>query len=170
LPVGGDAEAFDDEADYTLGLSWKKEDSYAANVSANWLTFPGEETKSSLELLATGTLAAPLEPSLTGFFDVRSEDWGLELLLGPGWAMNTWEVYTQARAGFVQAGDGSASRAYGGIEAGGSRALSRSVTLGFYARTDVADEESFADRINSGTVTKVRGSGVAAGVSLSVFH
>jgi hypothetical protein len=166
-PVGADADAFVDEADYTVGAAWEGQ-GYTADVSATWLTFPGEGEQASLELAGSVGIDAPLMPSLTGFYDAEFEDWGLELAAGPVWEIEAWEVYALARAGFVRPGDGSASRSYGGVEAGAARPVSEGVVIGFYARAELADEESFARSIDGGIVTASRSSGYAAGISLSL--
>lgn len=167
LPVGSGQAAFDDEADYTLGMAWAGK-GYSADVSANWLTFPGEETEASLELAASVTLDAPFAPTLIGFYDADLEDRGLEIAAGPEWEMGEWTVYAFGRAGFVHPGDGSAHRSYFGGEAGASRPVSEFAEIGFFARADMADEDSFARRIQGGDITAFRNSGVAAGVSLSL--
>ncbi len=167
LPVGSGQAAFDDEADYTLGMAWAGK-GYSADVSANWLTFPGEETEASLELAASVTLDAPFAPTLIGFYDADLEDRGLEIAAGPEWEMGEWTVYAFGRAGFVHPGDGSAHRSYFGGEAGASRPVSEFAEIGFFARADMADDDSFARRIQGGDITAFRNSGVAAGVSLSL--
>ncbi len=167
LPVGREQAAFDDEADYTLGVAWEGR-GYSADVSANWLTFPGEETESSLELAGAVTLDTPFAPTLIGFFDTHLEDRGLELAAGPEWDAGQWSLYALGRAGFVHPGDGSAHRSYAGLEVGGARPVSKSVEFGWFARADTADEKSFARSIERGSVTEVRNAGIAAGVSLSL--
>lgn len=167
LPVGPDQGAFDDEADFVIGMGWEG-DGYSADISANWLTFPGQDDEASLELAAEIGLDLPLTPTLAGFYDVDLEDWGLELTAGPEWERGDWIVYALGRAGFVRAGDGSGDRSYGGVEAGAARALSDAVELGFYVRTEAADTPSFVRSIDAGQVTDFRKTGVAAGVTLSI--
>lgn len=167
LPVGSQQEAFDDEADFTLGATWEAQ-GYSADVSANWLTFPGEETDASLELAGSVTLSAPLSPTLAGFYDADLEDRGLELSAGPQWQAGAWSVHALGRAGFVHPGDGSAHRSYAGLELGASRPVSEAVELGMFLRADAADEAAFARRIERGSITAFGTSGVAAGISLAV--
>lgn len=168
-PVGGDADAFDDETDYTIGAAWQGK-GYTADVSANWLTYPGEEAGSSLELVGSVSLESAFTPTLTGFRDTRFDDWGLEVSAGPTGEAGAWELYALGRAGFVKPGDGSATRSYGGVEAGAARPITDAVAIGFFARGEIADEEAFARRIDGGSITEVRNSGFAAGVSLSIAH
>lgn len=167
LPVGGAQGAFDDEADFAAGIVWTGR-GYSADVSASWLTFPGEETGSSLELAGAVTLAAPLAPTFIGFYDADIEDRGLELVAGPEWEAGFWTLYALGRAGFVHPGDGSAHRSYAGIEIGAARPVSEFVGLGLFARADAADEDTFARRITGDEIAAFRSSGVAAGISFSV--
>ena len=167
IPVGPEQEAFDDEADFTLGAAWEGQ-GYTADVSANWLTFPGEETESSLELAGAVTLAAPLSPTLIGFYDVDLEEGGLELTAGPQWQAGDWFVHALGRAGFVHLGDGSAHRSYAGLELGAARPVSEAAEFGVFLRADAADEAAFARRLERGSITSFDKSGVSAGISLSV--
>lgn len=98
LPFGGEQEAFDDEADYTLGVAWEGR-GYSADASVNLLTFPGEDAESSVELAGAVTLDVPLVPTLIGFYDVDIEDRGLELSAGPEWDAGSWSLYAIGRAG-----------------------------------------------------------------------
>ncbi len=167
LPVGSAQDVFDDEADFTLGVAWEGR-GYNADVSANWLTFPGEETRSSLELAGAVTLDAPLSPTLTGFLDTDIEDRGMEVTAGPEWEAGLWTLYALGRAGFVHPGDGSAHRSYAGFEVGAALPVSKSVDIGLFVRADAADEDAFARRIERGSVTSLGNSGIAAGISVSV--
>lgn len=166
-PIGGDQAAFDDEFDYTLGYAFEGS-GWAGDVSANWLTFPGEETESSLELAGEIALDAPFAPTLAGFYDVDLEDWGLEASAGPEWPLGDWTAYAVARVGFVEPGDGSATRSYGGLEAGAARALTEQVEIGGFVRFETADEDAFADEISGGEVTQTRSEGLSIGISLSI--
>lgn len=167
MPVGSGQAAFDDEADFTLGMAWEGR-GYRADVSANWLTYPGEETGSSIELAGEVTLDMPLSPTLAGFFDTELEDRGLEFSAGPELGVGDWSLYAFGRAGFVHPGDGSAHRSYAGLEIGGARPVSKSVEFGWFARADAADEGTFVRGIQQGSITATRNSGIAAGVTLSV--
>lgn len=167
LPIGTEQDAFDDEADFTLGVAWEGR-GYSADISANWLTYPGEEAESSLELAGAMTLDAPFAPTLAGFYDADFEDKGLELTAGREWDASPWTLYALGRAGFVHAGDGSAHRSYAGFEIGAARQVSKLVEFGLFARADAADEDAFARRIERGSISAFDSSGLAAGVSLSV--
>ena len=169
LPVGGQQEAFDDEAGLTLGMAWDKQ-SYSADISANLLTFPGEEAESSIELAGALTLHTAFAPALIGFYDTDFEDWGLELTGGPEWEAGDWTIYALGRAGFVQPGDDSAHRSYAGVEWGAVRPVSDSVEFSLFARSDIADEETFVHRMQGGEITSLRNSGVAAGFNLAISH
>lgn len=169
LPVGNEQEAFDDEADFTIGAAWEGR-GYSADASVNLLTFPGEDAESSVEIAGAVTLNAPLAPTLIGFYDVDIEDRGLELSAGPEWDAGPWSLYALGRAGFVHPGDGSAHRSYAGVELGAARPVSNFIELGLFARADMADEDAFARRIERGSVTSFTTSGIAAGVSFSLTH
>lgn len=169
LPVGSEQAAFEDEADFSVGVAWHRE-AYSADASANWLTYPGEEADASLELVGAVTFHAPFSPTLIGFYDTDVKDWGLEFTAGPEWEVGNWGIYALGRAGFVQAGDDSGDRSYAGFEIGAIRPVSEFVEFGFFARADMADDESFAHRISGGEITSFRNSGMAVGVSLSVRH
>ncbi|WP_147372865.1 hypothetical protein [Henriciella mobilis] len=167
LPVGPDQEAFDDEADYTAGLVLEN-DTVVADLSANWLTYPGEGAEASLELVGAFDFNAPYAPNITGFYDADFEDWGVEVSAGPSWDVGGWTSYALGRAGFVVPGDGSANRSYLGAEIGASRPVSDNVEFGIFARAEAADAESYADEIRNGAVTRFRDSGIAVGMTLSV--
>lgn len=169
LPVGDHEAAFDDEADFTLGVAWGGH-GYSADVSANWLTYPGEEADSSLELVGAVTLEMPFAPTLIGFYDADLKDWGLEFAAGPEWQLGNWTLSAIGRAGFVQPGDDSAHRSYAGIELAAARPVSEFVEFGFFARADTADEDSFAHRFENGEITSFRNSGIAAGISLAIVR
>jgi hypothetical protein len=84
MPVGSDQDAFEDEVDYSVGVIFQN-DSVLANLSANWLAYPGEGTEASLELVGLLDFDAPPAPRLIGFHDARFGDWGLEALVQPSW-------------------------------------------------------------------------------------
>lgn len=166
LPFGNVQAEFDDEMDYTLGVAWEGV-GYSADVSANWLTYPGEDAEASLELAGAVTLDTAFSPTLAGFYDADFEDWGLEITAGPEWERGDWALYALGRAGFVKPGDGSSSRSYGGVEVGAARQISEATTLGFYARGEAASEDSFVRKTSGGVVTDMGGAGFAAGIVLS---
>jgi hypothetical protein len=155
--------------DYVLGAAWDGE-GYSADISANWLTYPGEATIDSLELSGSLSLDRSFAPTLAGFYDTRFEDWGLEISAGPEWEWRTWILYAVGRAGFVAPGDGSASRSYGGLELGAARPLSERATVGLYTRAEWADEDAFVRRTGGGSVTGTGSRGVSAGIILSLAH
>lgn len=167
LPVGANQAAFDDEADFTLGVAWHKP-AYSVDVSANLLTYPGEASESSVEIAGAVSFHAPFAPTAIGFYDTEFEDWGLELTAGPEWEAEGWTMYALGRAGFVQPGDGSANRSYAGIELGAVRPISERAEVGFFARADAADEDSFARDFASGEIDTFRSSGISAGIGLAI--
>lgn len=160
-PFGSDQDVFDDEFDYTLGYLFEGE-GYELDFSANWLTYPGEGSDASLELVGVAVLDAPLSPELMVFYDADFEDFGAEVafskevVLGAGWT-----GFGLGRAGFVEPGDRSANRSYIGLEVAAARELTEQVGFELYAQADWADEESFLKDPNT-----ARDHGVAAGVRL----
>ena len=167
LPVGSDQDAFDDEADYTVGAVFQSE-ALVADISVSRLTYPGEGAEASTELMGIFDFDAPFSPRVIGFYDADFGDWGLEASVQPSRDAGDWTVYAMVRTGFVAPGDGSANRSYAGMEIGALRPLSTKVELGVFARAEVADEESYADKILHGLITRARDQRMAAGISLSV--
>lgn len=165
-PFGDDQQAYADEFDYTIGYAWEGQ-GYAADVSANWLAYPGEGDEESLELFGELALDAPFNPVVMGFYDADFEDFGLEVTAGPEWEAAGLGWYAIGRAGFVEPGDGSANRTYVGAEAGAAYPLTETAEIAAFARYEIADEESFADDIDNGVVTSFRNSGFAVGVVLA---
>ncbi|MEQ9316943.1 MAG: hypothetical protein RLN72_13895 [Henriciella sp.] len=166
-PFGDDQAAFADEFDYTIGYAWEGA-GYAADVSANWLTYPGEGDEASLELFGEIALVdLPLSPAVAAFYDAEFEDYGLEVVAGPEWESGNWTSYVVGRAGFVDPGDGSDTRSYVGLEAGTMRPISESAEIGGYARFEIADQDSFADEIDHGHVIGVTNSGFAVGAFIA---
>lgn len=166
-PIGENDHAYDTEMDYTIGVIWEG-NSYVADVAANWLTYPGEAADSSLEMTGVVTFDAPLQPGIAGFYDVNTEDWGMEVFAGPEWPVGQWSLYALARVGFVDLGDGSEVRSYGGAEIGAARAILQDVELGIYVRAEASDSDSFVDQISPEGATGFRREGLAAGISLSI--
>lgn len=167
VPFGPEQEAFDDEAALTVGAAWNKQD-FSIDISATQLTFPGEEAESSLELAGAFTMHTFFAPSLIGFYDTDMKHWGLELVAGPEWEAGQWTFYALGRAGFVQQDADAADRSYAGLEWGAIRPLSESVEFGVFARSDIADEDTFVSGVQGGNITSLRNSGAAAGLSLTI--
>lgn len=162
-PLGSHHEAFAEEVDYFVGYAWDAE-TYSADVSAAWLTYPGESPDDkSLELAGEIVLNQPLTPALAGFYDAEFEDWGLELTAGPTWEIGEWEAFVRGRAGFVTPGDGSDTRSYWGAETGAARPLNELAEFGVYARAEWADQDSFADEFSGGDISHFKQSGIAIG-------
>ncbi|MGB3626270.1 MAG: hypothetical protein WA989_10585 [Henriciella sp.] len=166
-PVGPYQSAYDDEVDYTAGFAWSGR-GYEADVSANWLTYPGEESEPSLEVAGAIALDLPLAPELAGFVDADTNDRGLELTAGPHWQAGNWEFDLRGRVGLVEPGGGGASRSYAGIEGAALYPLSRTVLLGTYIRAEWADQDSFVRRYdNAGASSAFASQSVAAGIVLA---
>lgn len=165
-PVGDDQAAFADEFDYTVGYAFEG-DGYAADVSANWLTFPGSNDEASLELAGELVLDESLTPTLIGFYDVDLEDWGLEFNIGPSWEAGVWSGYTIGRLGIVNPGDGSDGRPYYGVETGLARPLSKAAEIGGFARFEASDQDTFADEITNGEILSTQDNGLSIGIYLA---
>lgn len=162
-----DEHGFEDEADYTLGVVWEGE-GYTMDVSANWLTYPGHSSEHSLELGASVVLDAFLSPGATGFFDVHTEDWGVEISAGPEWSEGRWSYYAIGRGGVVVPGDGSAQRSYVGLEFVTGYAVTHRAEVAAFLRVETSNKHSFFDYIdNTGSVRSSQ-SGIATGVALSI--
>ncbi|MBK8200152.1 MAG: hypothetical protein IPK75_17525 [Acidobacteria bacterium] len=168
-PLGPHQSAFDDEVDYTMGAVWAGE-GYELDIAANWLTFPGADTKSGLELAAAVTFDRALEPAISGFYDTEHECWGLELVAGPEWVNDDWTIYALARGGFVNNRGEDADRSYGGAEVGFAKAVSPNASVAVYGRVDVADEEAFVRHLAGGGIQASKSAGGAMGVVLSVAY
>ena len=166
-PLGADQGAFPDETDYTIGYAFAGE-GFTADVSASWLTYPGEGEEASLELAGEVVFAVPLNPVIAGFYDAEFEDYGMEMAIRPEWTAGEWTHYAVGRAGFVAPGVGSANRSYAGAEIGTVRALSDAAEIGAYARYEIADEDSFADTISNGAIATFTSSGLAVGIVAAV--
>jgi len=166
-PIGPDQAAFPDEVDYFAGYVFSAE-TVEVDLSANWLTFPGDADESSLEIVASAVLDAPFSPSMTSFYDVDLEDWGIEVAAGPSATLGTWTLGLLGRAGFVDPGDGSASRSYFGVEADATHPLGQTAEGSLFARFEIADEDAFADSISGGDITRADADGFAIGVNLRV--
>jgi hypothetical protein len=54
------------------------------------------------------------------------------------------------------------------MELGTSRLISDTIELGLFARADADNRSSFVRDIENGAATRMRSTGVAAGISLSV--
>lgn len=166
-PFGDDQDAFADEFDYTIGYAWDGA-GYEADVSANWLTYPGEGDEASLELFGEVALVdLPLVPAIAGFYDAEFEDFGLEVTAGPEWQTGGWTSYVIGRAGFVEPGDGSETRSYAGVQVGTARPLGDTAEIGGYARYEVSDQDSFADDIVDGAIISAKDSGFAVGAFIA---
>ena len=75
--LGSVSAAFAEEVDYTLGYLFEGE-GWEADVSVNHLTYPGNNDDASTELVAAVGFNGAIAPQLTGFYDLDSENYGLE--------------------------------------------------------------------------------------------
>lgn len=168
LPLGMDQQAFHDEADYTLGIVMEG-DVVIADLSASWITYPGESVGSSLEFVGDFEFKMPLSPRVIGFHDADLEGMGIEATAGPRWEVSEWDIYARARAGFVDPGSGSKNRSYTGVELGASKPVASNMEFGFVARLEATDEASYVAEVHAGSIIRLRSTGVAARVFLSVI-
>ncbi|MCR9194496.1 MAG: hypothetical protein NXH88_07175 [Hyphomonas sp.] len=65
-PLGGDARAFDEEVDYTIGFRGAFAD-VEYDLSANYLTFPGSAEETSLEIATEFAWNHKLNPGFATF-------------------------------------------------------------------------------------------------------
>jgi len=165
-PLGTDDEAFDEEVDYTIGYAFEGQ-GWAADVSANYLTYAGNNEDASLELAGFIELDTLFAPSLTAFYDADFEDFGAEAALTHAWEVGDFSPYAMVRAGFVTPKEGG-DYTYGGVELGAEYPLSETLALSGFARFEAADEDTFAGRVSGGEVLTYRSEGSAIGVALSL--
>lgn len=165
-PIGDDADAFEQEIDYTVGAAWSGS-GYTVDVSANWLTYPDTTSDNSVEIATEFALNAPLSPALLAFYDTKSEDWGIALEAGPRYSFDTWELYTIGRVGVVEFNDATPSRFYAGAEAGVSMSVRDNTSVELYARYEQADSHTFVKQTSNGIPASYARSGVAFGLRLN---
>lgn len=164
-PLGDDKTAFDEEVDYTIGMSFEG-DALSLDVSVNRLTFPGSTEDAATELVAEIGAAHMLNAALTTFYDVDADAFGSEASIAPSKDYGNWSLGLLLRGGFVSTGDGDYS--YAGVETNASRALSDLMALEAFARFEFADEDNFVSRVDSGNVLETTAEGLAIGVRLTV--
>lgn len=165
-PLGSEGEAFDEEVDYTLGYAFDAE-AFDLDLSATYLTYPGNNDDASVELVASAAFSSVWDPTATAFYDADFEDYGLELSAGPSWDIGNWSTGLTGRLGFVEFGDGSGGYAYGGAEIAAERALNDALSLSLFARIEVADDDTFADRFADDEITGFSREGAGVGIALS---
>ena len=165
-PIGPTAGAFASETDYSIGVI-VEEDTFSADLSANWLTYPGSEDGSTLELALSIDIVGTLSPNLSAFYDAHTSDKGFEVSAGPSIEMGAWTTNLRGRAGMASIGDGSPNRSYAGIEVSSSRAVADNWEFGVHASIDAANRETFSASIRQGEIVSLEHQGVSAGISLS---
>lgn len=164
-PLGDEGEAFEEEVDYTLGLVFEG-DGIAFDTSVNLLTFPGSAENSAIELAGELSWDEPLQPVLFSFYDLENDLFGAEASIIPlSVTSGEWTADLLVRGGFVASEELDYS--YGGVEGLLARGFGDNAALELFARAEFADEDNFADDIQSGTVITNRGEGYAAGVRLT---
>ena len=164
-PIGGEANAFDEEVDYSIGFTFEN-GGISYDTSANYLTFPGSDEEASLELAVEIGFEQKLSPSLAAFYDVDAEVYGVEAAIGPAIEVGDWTLTGIVRGGFVSSDDEDYS--YGGVEGLAARALSDHLTLEGFARVEAADADSFVSDVRNGAVTDTKKSGALVGVRFVV--
>ena len=164
-PVGGEASAFDEEVDYTVGFAFENS-GFSFDASANYLTFPGSSEDASLELAAETSFEHELEPSLAAFYDVDAEIYGLEAAIGPSYELGNWVLPGVLRAGFVSSDD--ADYSYGGVEGIVAKALSDHFSLEGFARIEAADADNFVSDVRNGAVTETKKNDAVVGLRIIV--
>lgn len=164
-PIGGEASAFDEEVDYTVGFAFEKS-GVAFDASANYLTFPGSNEDASLELATEIGFDYEFSPSLAAFYDVDAEIFGLEAAIGPSYESGDWVLTGVLRAGFVSSDD--ADYSYGGVEGIAAKALSDHFSLEGFARIEAADAENFVSDVRNGAVIETKNSDAILGLRIII--
>lgn len=162
-PIGGDAGAFDEEVDYTIGVAFERS-GLAFDASANYLTYPGSSEEPSLERAGEVAVEHTLSPSLAAFYDVDFDVYGLEAAIAPVHEHGQWDLTGIARAGWVSSDEGDYS--YAGLEGVAARELSDALTLEAFARVEAADADNFVANVQNDQVTQTRAEGAVIGLRL----
>jgi len=160
-PIGGEASAFDEEVDFTIGFAFENS-GIVFDASANYLTFLGSAEEASLELAVEAGFEHTLLPILAAFYDVDAEIYGLESAFSPSFEAGFWTFTSIVRGGFVSFDGGSYS--YGGVEGIIARPLSDRLSLDGFARLETADEDTFVSEVRSDEVTETRKNGALVGL------
>lgn len=166
-PVGENDTAFDEEFDYTIGYAFET-DVVSVDVSINELTFPGLSEENSTEVFSELGFNAPYSPTVLSFYDLDSQDSGIEINAGPEWPVGDATVYGLVRLGAFKAGGDDADRSYGGVEAGITRPVNDRAELGSFVRYEQADEDTFVDEYVNGQAANFTNVGFAFGVTLNM--
>ena len=160
-PLGGEASAFDEEVDFTIGFAFENS-SINFDASANYLTFPGSAEQASLELAVEMGVEHTYSPTLAAFYDVDAESHGLEAAIAPSFEAGSWTLTSIVRGGFVSSNGESYS--YGGLEGVIARPLSDRLTLEGFARLEAADADNFVSDVRSDEVAETRKNGTLVGL------
>jgi hypothetical protein len=84
-----------------------------------------------------------------------------------GWKSQPGPNGMPATGPALSSGDGSDTRSYGGVEIGTLRPVGDRAEIGGFARFEVANQDSFADRIENGQIVDVTDSGLAVGAFIA---
>jgi hypothetical protein len=160
-PIGGDARAFDEEVDFTIGIGGAIAD-VGYDLSANYLTLPGSAEEASLELAAEFVWDHSLQPGIAAFYDVDLDVHGAEAFIAPERGFGDWTGTLILRGGFV--GSDQADYSYAGLELAFGRGLNEVLNVEGFVCVEAADEDTFASRVESGSVTEVSGDGAGLGL------
>ena len=166
-PFGGEARAFDEEVDYTLGFA-SEAAGVAYDFSANYLTYPGSAEEASLELAAAFDWDHALHPGLAAFYDVDLDLHGAEVFIAPDRAFGDWTGALVLRGGYV--GSSAGDYSYAGLEAILGRSLTEAVSFERFVRVEAADEDTFASDVDGGVVTDMSSEGAGLGFRLVARH
>jgi len=168
-PIGPSRQAFSSETDYSIGLIVEAE-RFSADVSANYLTYPGSDDEPSLELAASIDVDLIFDPNISLFHDAHTSDSGVQVSAGPSRQLGGWDASARVLAGLVSLGDGSPNRTYGGVQVSGTRQLTRNLALGMHASIDTADRNTLSADVRRGHIQSMKRHGLSAGISLSYVN
>jgi|GEM_PF-5282917 len=164
-PLGENAGVFGDEFELALGLvveqpRWAWEIGYAR------IENPEHTDEATNEITGALSFDRPFAPGIAGFYDLDTEDFGLEA----GWGFDREIFGLQAalkpRAGFVSLNQGN-DRTYLGAEVSIAHSVTGVLSIEGFASAFRSDEKSFASSFSTTGTPEFTSSGEAIGVRLS---
>ena len=164
-PIGSEAGAFDEEVDFTIGMSFEQNGA-AFDVSANYLTYPGSAEEKTLELAGEVGFDLPIAPSLAVFYDIDQDIYGAEAAVSPAVENGPWTLTGIARVGLVASDE--ADYSYGGLEGVISRQIDDAFAVEGFARIEAADADNFVATVRNDQVTETKSNGAVLGLRLNV--